>query len=475
MAATQERIEFRPQPGPQEEFLSTPVDIAFYGGAAGGGKTTAVMLEQLRNIHVPEFGSVIFRRTMKQVLNEGGLWDESMKMFPYAGGVPNQTDRYWKFPAGSAVSFAHLEHEKNIFDWQGAQIPLICFEELTHFTKRMFFYMLSRNRSTCGVKPYVRATMNPDKNSWVRDFIDWYIFPKGHALAGYANPARAGKIRYFIVENDTVIWKDRLEDFSAAEQKYAKSFTFIPAKVTDNKILMEKDPGYLANLKALPRVARMQLLDGNWDAEEAPGEYFRKEWFKTLKVERAGPVSVVRYWDRAGSEKKGADWTVGVLLARYADGHFCVLDVVRFRGSPSKVEERIQNVAAMDALKYRSVMTIWIEQDPGQAGKMEAEYQVKKLAGYDVRINKPTESKATRAGPASAQVEIGNVSLLEAPWNEDFVKELQAFPDGGHDDQVDAFSGAFMMMQSNLTGTFTEEMAKGTVNQAPSKKGKELW
>lgn len=443
----------RPQKGPQMQFLSSKADIVLYGGAAGGGKSFALLLEPLRHAHNPEFGGVIFRRTIKQVKNEGGLFDESSKIYPLLGASPNMSDMYWKFPSGCTVSFSHLEHEKNIFDYQGAQICFMGFDELTHFSKKMFFYMLSRNRSTCGVRPYIRATTNPDKKSWVRHFIDWWIYPKGHPQAGFPIPERAGVVRWFIVQDDKVIWKDNKEDFGPGEDP--KSFTFIPAKITDNQILMQRDPSYIANLKALSRVERAKLLDGNWDAEEGPGELFQRQWFPIMKEAPKNLKKTVRYWDRAASESETADWTVGLKLGQLENDQIIVLDMVRFRGTPKKVEDAVKNVAAQDG----KTTQVGLEQDPGQAGKMEAEYLAGKLAGYTVTINKATEDKVTRAKPVSSQAEIGNILVLERSWNEDFFVELEAFPDGSHDDIVDALSGGFDLIHNSKVGTFTDLMA----------------
>src|ERR1700709_1584215 len=128
----------KPQEGPQEAFLATCADIALYGGAAGGGKTWALLLEPLRHVGTPDFGAVIFRRNSKQVRNEGGLWDESAKLYPLVGAKPQESILQWKFPSGAKLKFDHLEHEKNKYDWQGSQIPLIGFDELTHFSKSQF-------------------------------------------------------------------------------------------------------------------------------------------------------------------------------------------------------------------------------------------------------------------------------------------------------------------------------------------------
>jgi hypothetical protein len=261
-----DRIEIKPQAGPQTAFMATSADIAIFGGAAGGGKTYALLLEPLRNISNPAFGAVIFRRTSVQVRNEGGLWDESMRLYPNAGGKPHEYDLWWKFPSGASVSFAHLEHEKNKLDWQGSQIPLLCFDELCHFSEEQFWYMLSRNRSGCGVRPYVRATCNPDVDSWVARFIDWWINPD----TGYIIPERSGVLRWFVRIGEEIIWADEPEELLiytnpiTGDPIPAKSVTFIHSSLSDNKVLAREDPGYLANLMALPLVERERLLAGNW-------------------------------------------------------------------------------------------------------------------------------------------------------------------------------------------------------------------
>jgi len=123
------------QPGPQTEFLRTPADICVYGGAAGGGKTVGLILEPLRHVsRVANFRAVFFRRTMPQITNPGALWDESRNFYPRLGGTPQVGVRAWRWPCGGTIKFAHLQFETTVYDWQGAQIALICFDELTHFT-----------------------------------------------------------------------------------------------------------------------------------------------------------------------------------------------------------------------------------------------------------------------------------------------------------------------------------------------------
>jgi predicted phage terminase large subunit-like protein len=433
------RIEIKPQPGPQTAFLSSEADIAIYGGAAGGGKSFGLLLEPLRHYSNPDFGGVIFRRTTKQVRNEGGLWDEALALYGQLGFTPKESTLEFRAPSGMAMSFGHLEHEKDVLNWQGAQIPFIGFDELTHFSRTQFFYMLSRLRSaTAGVRGYVRATTNPSSASWVRRFIDWWIDPK----TGFAIPERSGVLRWFVRINDDIHWADSREELLSqfGADKLPMSVTFIPAKLEDNKILLEKDPSYRAKLEALSRVERMQLLDGNWNVEPAAGLYFKKIWFPVVDALPAG-LRFIRHWDRAATEG-GGDYTVGLKLGKASDGRYYIAHVERGQWSPAGVERALINTARHDG----TAVTIGVEQDPGSAGVADISAVTKLLAGFDVKISKPSEDKVTRAKPVSAQVEAGNVYVLRAPWNDAFFTEAENFPEGANDDQIDGLSGAFNLM-----------------------------
>ncbi|WP_376956351.1 terminase family protein (plasmid) [Azospirillum sp. A26] len=321
-------VEIRPQVGPQETFLSTSADIAIYGGSAGGGKSWALLLEALRHSNNPQFAAVFFRRTTVQVRNPGGLWDESVKLFGVLGAKPRNDVLEWRFPGGGKVKFAHLEHESNVLDWQGAQVPLICFDELTHFTETQFFYMLSRNRSMCGVRPYVRATCNPDADSWVASFIGWWIDQQ----TGYPIPERAGRMRWFVRISDTLHWADRASELTPEKlgispigpdgkplQLQPKSVTFIPATLSDNKALMEADPGYLANLMALPTVQRERLLGGNWKVRGSGDILKRSFWQPWTEKDFPEPTLAFASIDTAFTEKEENDCCACTVWYVYTD------------------------------------------------------------------------------------------------------------------------------------------------------------
>lgn len=266
--------EIKPQPGFQTMFLSSPADITIGGGAAGCGKTFAEIIEPLRNIQNPKFGAIFFRRTTPQIRTIGGLLDESKNVYTKFNAKLNDQMLTWGFPSGATMKFNHLEYEKNIYDHQGAQYPLEIFDELTHFTKKQFFYLLSRNRSTCGVKPYTIASCNPDPESWLAEFLEWWIDQE----TGYPIQERAGKLRYFTIDKDNYIWgnspaevvakvpyifeDDALKDVNI--DQLIKSVTFVPGNIYQNKILLAKNPNYLSNLLSQDEVEKMRLLGGNW-------------------------------------------------------------------------------------------------------------------------------------------------------------------------------------------------------------------
>ncbi len=435
-----ERQELRPQAGPQEAFLATPADIAIYGGAAGGGKTWALLLEPLRHIANRDFGAVIFRREATQITNEGGLWDEAMKLYPSLGGRSRLAPRpMYLFPSGSRVSFAHLNLEADVLDWH---------DELTHFSKSQFFYMLSRNRSTCGVRPYVRATCNPDADSWLAGFLAWWIDQD----TGLPIPERSGAIRWFVRVNDVVRWGDspgELADAYQVDPRDAKSVTFIAASVYDNQALLAADPGYLANLKALARVERERLLGGNWKIRPAAGLYFKRHEARLVDTVPQGVTSWARAWDLAATEPTEAnddpDWTAGVLMGRRTvDGatRYVIAGLVHERRNAAAVRSLVKRVADNDTPEIRVV----VPEDPGQAGKDQAASYMSLLAGWSVTRRRPSRDKITRAEPFAAQWQAGNVELVRGPWNEELLAELEGFPEAKHDDIVDACADAFQVL-----------------------------
>jgi predicted phage terminase large subunit-like protein len=446
------RQVIRPHPGPQMQFLSSSADITIFGGGAGPGKTWSLLAEPLRSLNVPDFGSVIFRRTYPQITNKGGLWDASRKIYPLLGGIPRQTDFLWRFPGGSDVRLANMQYESDVYQWQGSEIPLLEFDELTHFTEHQFWYMQSRNRSTLGGPGYTRAGTNPDADSWVALLVDWWINDEGFPI-----PERSGVLRYFVRINDEMIWSD---DRAELEDAYpptitedgtfsrVKSFTFIPARVFDNPTLLRADPGYLANLESLPYVEKERLLDGNWKVKPAAGKVFRSDDFQIITDIPAGGVTV-RFWDFAATEveleKSDPDYTAGVLL-RIVRGSSYILDVVAVQEGPAQVEELFYSTVKADfkrCLQEGSQYAVRWEQEPGSAGKRESYHMVKGLQGFDAMGIPSSGAKLVRARPLATQVKAKNVHVLQAAWTRSFLHHMHHQPDFPHDDVMDATAGAY--------------------------------
>lgn len=244
----------RPQPGPQTQFLRSNANVCIYGGSAGGGKSYGLLLDPIRYLAtVPGFSGVIFRRTYPEIVLPGGLWDTSVELYKDLGATPRQGALDWTFPPyGNTISFHHLQHEVNKYQWQGSQVTYFGFDELTHFTESAFTYIaFSRGRSQCAIDSYVRASCNPDPG-WVKQFLAPWVDKE------YPNPASSGEMRYFVREDGKIRWVDRGHPDS-------KSMSFIRATVYDNPIMLARNPGYVSSLKALLPVERARLLDGDWD------------------------------------------------------------------------------------------------------------------------------------------------------------------------------------------------------------------
>ena len=406
-------------------------------------------MEPLRHINNPKFGAVIFRKNATQVFAEGGLFDTAMTLYPQIGGVPRKTPKpMFIFPSGAKVSFGHLEYEKDLLSWQGTQIPLIMFDELTHFSMSQFFYMLSRNRSTSGVSGYVRATCNPDSESWVAQFIQWWWNPD----TGYAIPERSGVQRYMVRRDNEISWASNREELwerfelrTKEERGEVKSVTFIASTLQDNQILMKQDPGYLANLKALPTLERERLLYGNWKIKAAAGLFFKREQVTMIETLPDDITRWCRCWDLAATdEAEGGDpaFTAGVLMGKRKNGKYVIADVINRRLKAAGVRDLIKNTAIADKARFKRVK-VRLPQDPGQAGKDQAESFIKLLSGFNVVVERESGNKESRAEPLAAQWQAGNVEVLIGDWNESYLAQMEAFPEAKFKDMVDASANGF--------------------------------
>ena len=377
-----------------------------YGGAAGGGKTDFLLMAALQYIDQPGYSAVIFRRTFKQLeAAEDGLlaransWLEGKADF-HGSDTINGVPTRWKYRGGGTLSFSHMQLEKDKFNHQGPSYQYIGWDELVQFHESQYRYLIGRLRRLEGSKiPLrIRSASNPGGigHDWVRS-----------------------RLVHRMGEDDG-------------------SRRFIPAKLTDNPHLDQDE--YRQSLSQLHPFDRQQIEDGDWDAV-APGTRFQRHWFRIVDVVPTGKT--IRRWDLAATAKKAGadpDWTAGVKIVRSPDAEipFVVTDVQRFRENPGVVERRILHTAEVDG---RDV-AIRMEQEPVASGKIVIEHFRKLLAGYDFKGIPSTGDPIRRTDPLASNAEAGKVGILRGEWNEEFLRELEAFPAGSHDDQTQAAAGA---------------------------------
>ncbi|HWQ51042.1 MAG TPA: terminase family protein [Terriglobales bacterium] len=232
-----------PQPK-QAVFMSRPEYEALYGGAAGGGKSDALVVEALRQVEVPHYKGLILRKTGPQLAE---LIDKSKCYYRAAcpGARYSETARTWTFPSGAKVLFGSMQYPKDRVKYQGTAYDYIAFDEATHFTYDEYSYLFSRNRPNGpGTRVYMRASANPGGvgHAWVK--------------ARFISPAPPL----------TPIWEDlRYTDEAGQPQTRRQSRIFVPSTVFDNKALLQNDPLYAARLAALPSAEQRALLYGDWD------------------------------------------------------------------------------------------------------------------------------------------------------------------------------------------------------------------
>jgi predicted phage terminase large subunit-like protein len=453
------------QPGRQSQFLSSTADITVYGGGAGGGKSFGLEIEALRNIGNGDYGAVIFRQSYADIVKEGGLWDEAKGIYCSLTNPPavNEANHTFTFASGAKIGFGFLRSDADCMSWKSSQIALIGFDQLEEFSEYQFFYMLSRNRSVCGVKPYVRATANP-KPGWLAKFIAWWLDEEGR----FPDPEKAGKLRYFVRVDDVLHWADRPDDLKhlvviteeMAENgitidDVVKSVTFIPANVYDNPTLLKSNPAYLANLMAQPLVERERLLSGDWLIDLDEGKFINQNWFPIVDAVPNGGIDCDG-WDLAATEKKkkrkkggkhDPDFTANVKIRRVG-GDWYILFAQKFRKTPGDTDTIFVNTSEQSKTKARAARAIYRvrwEEEGGASGKRDSAHLTKLLAGFDCKGVPASGAgdKFQRAKPFAVQAEAGNIKILRGPWNEEFLTELHNQPNADHDDYMDAAARAF--------------------------------
>jgi predicted phage terminase large subunit-like protein len=394
----------------QQVFLRSNSIEALFGGAAGGGKSSALLMAALQYVDTPGYSALLFRKTLTDLTLPGALMDRFREwVAPYDEVRWNANTYTAVFPSGARISFGYLNNKEDYLRYKGVEAQFIGMDEVTEIRETDYRYLFSRlRRPSSGplsrVPLRMRAASNPAPN-WVR--------------------------QRFIVEGR------------------AKGRIFVPSKLTDN-------PGvdaasYRRALQELDPIERRRLEEGDWWATSL-GSMFNREDFIIIDPMEVPEIvdrttRVVRFWDMAATEPNASnpdpDWTVGTLVM-FTEGIAYVLDVRRIRARSEKVEHLIAQTAAEDG----PLVSIRVEQEPGSSGKAIIDQYARYIVpGFDLQGIRASGDKQSRARPFASAVANGNVRVVRASWLTEWLDEFSAFPESlAHDDQVDSAVGAFTFL-----------------------------
>ena len=421
---------------PQQAFLVLPHREALFGGAAGPGKTDAMLMAALQYVHVPGYAALLMRRTLLDLKKPGSLLDRARNWL--AG-----TDARWVgdelkfvFPSGAVLQFGAINEEWDHLHWQSAEFTFIGIDELTQWPEHQYTYMFSRLRKPRQLHEGVhvdsmldhvplrmRAATNPGGpgHQWVSDrFIPaWYIDGEAPGPPKYSEETGEARI-------------------------------FIPARIEDNPAIDRKE--YEAGLMNLDPITRRQLMDGDWTAR-ADGGMFQRENFVVVDFAPLG-TRKIRAWDYAVSDPRVArnpDWTAGALVGLDPPDQLYIFDVRRMRGVPAMVDRYLAQTNSEDNRSGGSRIPVYVEEEKA-GGRMTTHHFQQLLRPTAVFGIKLDGDKIARAQTLASWAGSGKVHLVRGgrstpAWHKIFVEEAEVFPlKGNKRDQVDAVAHAVTIL-----------------------------
>lgn len=425
--------------------LLDPLEI-FYGGAAGGGKSIAVLAGASQFLDVPGYAALVLRRRYRDLALPGALMAISKQWWTNSDARWSGPDHNWTFPSGAVVQFGYLEHEGDEEQYQSAAFQYIGFDELTHFTEKQYTYLFNRLRRPDDIERFPELKKVPLR------------------MRGAGNPGSRGHM--WVKKR----WGIKMIGGEAVGTNTAERI-FIPSKLGDNPYIDK--PSYEKSLDQLTALTRKQLKDGDWNATSSGGVFDVSAIPITQTLpERKHWLASVRLWDLAATEPTEAepdpDYTVGLKLIKTrvpppslieeaqrrhfeipAPPYWIVLDIKRGQKESNGVEKMVAEAAHIDGFHT----PICILQERGGAGKLLPQsYSRHVVPGYTVLTHWAQGDKLSRAELVSPMTNKGRVfcymDQAGSPWIEAFLDELGVFTGkpGIHDDQVDALSGAYQML-----------------------------
>lgn len=440
----------------QRAFLELDAEEALYGGAAGGGKSDALILAALQYVDVPGYSAGLFRRTKEDLNKPGAILDRARTWFAGTAAAWDDKLHGFRFPSGATIHFGYAQNRQDVEDrYQGTEFQFIGVDEVGQWLEDVYRYLFSRLRRLEGfpVPVRMRAASNPGGRGaeWVRTrfatnarhvqtrrLLKEYIEARRRTGEPIPEPA------YFMSPPSS-----EALDVAKKLGRRPQGAYFIPAFYEDNPGL--DVPEYMVQLSRLDPATRQQLEHGDWWVVVG-GKFFKPEWFQYVTEIPKG-LRLIRYWDLAGTEEKKAaktkgkdpDWTASCKggVFRFKDGsrRMYIANVTRVREDPGGVEQHVQGVAKADGRKIKQ----YIEEEPGSAGKANTvNYARRVLFGHAIEGHRKTGPKVEYWRALSSIARAKELYLLEEDWNAPFVEELCALTDDdthAHDDQADSAAG----------------------------------
>lgn len=425
----------RPHPKQAALLLLANRREVLFGGAAGGGKTDALLMDALQYVCVPGYAAVLLRQNYPMLAREDGLIPRAEEWLSPTDAVWRAVDKRWEFPSGASLTIAAVQRDEDRYNFAGPAYQYAGFDELTNWrTLKVYKYIgFSRLRQP---KP------SPDLAACPRCGLTLADVPL--RTRGMTNPGGPGHDQVY--ERFIEPWELWKEHGGPAPAR-----PFLPSRLRDNPSLAYDS--YLAGLRELDPIEQARLIDGDWNVRESGG-MFDPAKFRRTDSRAPDQARRVRYWDFAATVPSAAnpdpDWTVGALIAHH-DGWWWVEHMVRLRDTPAKVEQKVRSIAEADG---RGVPVV-IEQEPGSSGVRTVEDFARRVlpAGWRCHGDKVSGSKIERARGWSAAVGNGLAHVVSGGWDvQALLDEHESFPNGGHDDIVDACAGGLNWLASKGGG-----------------------
>lgn len=448
----------------------------------------------LRFVHDPNYRGFCIRKNSTAIMKPGGLFEQAFRLYSkvYPGKIEKKLkDQKLVFPSGASVSFSHYENDSAENLYQGLELSTVFYDEGTHAEEHHLWWLFSRLRTEANlgydsetgkqIEPCMWISCNPDPDSFLFEWVKWWLYPEGHPQYGIPDPEKNGITRYLLRVGGELHWGDTPEELLEKhrnadlpddhyDQVKPIPFCVLLGNLYDNPTLMRTNPGYKASLEALPDVERRRLLLGDWTARETGSTFFQRGWCAEEADEppKSEIVRTVRAYDFAGTLKSSSnpspDYTVAAKVSKLKNGNYFVHEVVRTRILPGDHEGFILSNAKNDGFDTEVVIPL----DPGSSGKLVASLLTRAISehGYRVRTLRATGSKLDRFRPFSSLAMNGHITFLKGCGvdlenniqnDNNFVyKELEAFTgrrragESGHDDIPDACSDAIAILASRI-------------------------